>query len=285
MPAAAPHPTLAAILAKPFAVMGIVNVTPDSFYDGGRHDTTDVAVEHALRLADEGADMLDIGGESTRPGAAAVAADEEIRRVLPVIERIAEQLDVPISVDTTKAEVARRALDSGASWINDISAGRFDPDMAPLAARRSCPVVLMHSRETPRTMQQTPHYDDVVAEVEAELLASVDTFVRQGVVRANIVLDPGIGFAKRIEDNVALLNRLDRLCNLGYPLLIGTSRKSFIGHFTGRPVGERLYGSLGSVAAAYARGARLFRVHDVAPTVDMLTVMHGILSKEVGERD
>ncbi|MBD3239658.1 MAG: dihydropteroate synthase [Chitinivibrionales bacterium] len=258
--------------------MGIVNVTPDSFFDGGRHDSTESAVEHALRLVDEGADILDIGGESTRPGAAAVAADEETRRVVSVVERLAGRVTVPISVDTTKADVARRALDAGASWINDVSAGRFDTAMAPLAAQRSCPVVLMHSRETPRTMQQAPSYDDVLGEVETELLASVDMFIRQGVARENVVLDPGIGFAKRIEDNLVLLNRLDRLCNLGYPLLVGTSRKSFIGHLTGRPVQERLYGSLGSVAAAYARGARLFRVHDVAPTVDMLKVMNGILS-------
>ncbi len=283
MPAAAPHPTLAAVLAKPFAVMGVVNVTPDSFYDGGRHDTTDVAVEHALRLADEGAELLDIGGESTRPGAAAVSIDEEARRVVPVIERVAREVQVPISVDTSKAEVARRALDAGASWINDISAGRFDRAMAPLAGSRACPVVLMHSRRTPRTMQQAPHYDDVVAEVEAELLTSVDAFMRQGVARANIVLDPGIGFAKRLEDNLTLLNRLDRVCNLGYPVLVGTSRKSFVGHLTGRTADERLYGSLGSVAAAYVRGARLFRVHDVAPTVDMLRIMHAVLSSGAQE--
>lgn len=270
------HPTLTAVLGKPFAVMGIVNVTPDSFYDGGRRADAGPAVEHGLRLAEQGADILDIGGESTRPGAAAVSADDECRRVLPVLDALAARVSVPISIDTTKAEVAQRALEAGASWINDVSAGRFDAAMAGVAGRRGCPVVLMHSRKTPATMQQEPYYSDVVAEVRAELMQSVQRFVSGGVARENIVLDPGIGFAKRLEDNLALLSHLDRLMDLGFPLLIGTSRKSFIGRITGKPVDERLWGTLGSVAAAFERGARMFRVHDVAETRDLLSVCWAI---------
>ena len=273
---AARHPTLDALLAKPFAVMGVVNVTPDSFYDGGRHADTGPAVAHALRLIDEGADILDFGGESTRPGAAPVPAVEELRRVLPVIEEVVRLAGGPISIDTTKAEVARRCLDAGASWINDISAGRFDPDMAPLAAERRCPVVLMHSRDRPQTMQEKPWYDDVVAEVVAELRQAIERFTATGVSSGNLVLDPGIGFAKRPEDNLTLLGRLERLCELGLPVLVGTSRKSFVGQVTGRPVEERLHGTLGSMAAAYVHGARLFRVHDVAAAVDMLRVLTAI---------
>lgn len=270
------HATLDALLAKPFAVMGVVNVTPDSFYDGGRHADPGPAVAHALKLIDEGADIIDVGGESTRPGAAPVPAEEELRRVAPVIERLATLTDTPVSIDTTKAEVAGRCLDSGAAWVNDISAGRFDPGMAGLAAERGCPVVLMHSRDKPQTMQENPSYADVVAEVAAELLQRVEHFTAAGVSRGNIVLDPGIGFAKRPEDNLTLLGRLERLGELGFPLLVGTSRKSFVGHVTGRPAGERLSGTLGSVAAAYMHGARLFRVHDVAATVDMLRVLVAI---------
>jgi dihydropteroate synthase len=264
------------VLDGPFAVMGIVNVTPDSFFDGGRYSSTRAAVDHGLAMAAQGAAVLDIGGESSRPGAAPVSADEECRRVLPVIEELAAKTKTVISIDTSKSAVAARALAAGASWINDISAGRFDPGMAQCAAQHRCPVVLMHSRRTPADMQTEPHYDDVVAEVSAELLRSVELFVAAGVIKENIILDPGIGFAKRLEDNVRLLREIRSLLSLGYPLLVGTSRKSFIGRITGKEPDGRLGGSLGSVAAAFAGGARLFRVHDVGETVDMLKVMSAI---------
>jgi dihydropteroate synthase len=272
------HPTLS-ILDKPFTLMGVVNTTPDSFYDGGRHEGTEAGVEHGVRLAEEGADILDVGGESTRPGAQSVSVEEECARVIPVIERLSGTVSVPISVDTTKAEVARRALDVGASWINDISAGRFDRSMPEVAAHCGCPVVLMHSRATPGTMQKKPAYENVVGEVEAELRAAVDMFVARGVRRENLILDPGIGFAKRLEDNLALLAGLEQLSAVGLPLLVGTSRKSFVGAITGREVDQRLYGTLGSVAAAFVKGCRFFRVHDVAATADMLSVLCRVLSR------
>jgi dihydropteroate synthase len=269
-------PSLADILAKPFAIMGIVNVTPDSFYDGGEHVSPDTAIAHAKKLFADGADVLDIGGESSRPGAQPVSADDECRRILPVIECAARELLAPVSVDTTKADVARRALDSGASWINDISAGRHDAGMAALAAQRQCPVILMHSRGTPRTMQQNPRYADVVAEVRAELAERIEAFVNAGVARERIVADPGIGFAKRPIDNAVILRRIGELAALG-PLLVGTSRKSFIGHITGRAApARRLAGSLGSVAWAFLSGVRFFRVHDVAETRDVLLVLQAL---------
>jgi len=269
-------PLLADILAKPFAIMGIVNVTPDSFYDGGEHASPEAASAHAKKLFADGADVLDIGGESSRPGAEPVSAEEECRRILPVIERVARELPAPISVDTVKSEVARRALDAGASWINDISAGRHDAGMAALAARRRCPVILMHSRGTPRTMQHDPRYADAIAEVRAELAERMEAFVNAGVAREMIVADPGIGFAKRPIDNVVIMRRIGELAGLG-PLLVGTSRKSFIGHITGRaaPAGQ-LAGSLGSVAWAFVSGVRFFRVHDVAETRDVLLVLQAL---------
>lgn len=265
------HETLA-LLDKLFVVMGVVNVTPDSFFDGGSHPSAESAVDHALKLFSEGADVLDIGGESTRPGALPVDTEEEWRRVGPVIESLAKQTKAVLSIDTTKSEIARRALDSGAHWVNDISAGRFDTGMASFTAQRGCPVILMHSRKTPGTMQQQPHYDDVVAEVEEELLQNVIHFTAAGVLRENIMLDPGIGFAKSAEDNFELLHKLSRLIGLGFPLLVGLSRKSFIGVVTGKSADNRLAGSIAGIVCAFERGARIFRVHDVAESVDALAV-------------
>lgn len=265
------------VLNVPYAIMGIVNVTPDSFYDGGRYASADAAVEQGLRLAAEGADILDIGGASSRPGAAAVPPEEETGRVVPVIRRLARGFKGAISVDTTNASVARRAIDAGATWINDISAGQNDPLMAPLAAGTACTVVLMHMRGTPATMQDHCRYGDVVAEVKRELLSSVRAFVKAGVEKKRIVVDPGIGFAKTAEQNVVLLRHLDVFVKTGYAVLVGTSRKSFIGLLTGRedPCG-RLWGTLGSVGAAFLRGARIFRVHDAAATKDFLKVLSEI---------
>ncbi|NLG18890.1 MAG: dihydropteroate synthase [Fibrobacter sp.] len=256
----------------PFRLMGVVNVTPDSFYDGGRHVTVDAAVAHALKLASQGADILDIGGASSRPGAVPVSPEEEIRRILPVVENVARQFSGPISVDTTWSSVAKVALDAGASWINDISAGRFDPGMVGLAAERKCMVVLMHSRGTPETMQINPHYTDVVTEVKQELLEACGKFLQGGVCRENIILDPGIGFAKNAGHNLDLIRGLDQIVELGYPVLLATSRKKFIGLITGREPQERLFGTLATLASGLIRGAGIFRVHDVEEARDFLKV-------------
>jgi dihydropteroate synthase len=261
------------VLKGPFAIMGIVNVTPDSFYDGGRHSSVSAAVEHALKLRDEGADILDIGGVSSRPGASAVSVKEELERILPVIKSVVNEFDGPVSVDTTWASVAEAALECGASWINDISAGRFDGRMKEVAASFECPVILMHSRGTPQIMQNNPVYDDVVGEVKNELLKSVDKFLKAGVVRKNIIIDPGFGFAKKKLHNIALLKGLKEIVRTGFTVLVGTSRKSLIGEITGKNADNRLYGTLATVASAYLRGARIFRVHDVDATKDMLKVL------------
>ncbi len=262
--------------ARPFIVMGIVNVTPDSFFDGGKYFSIDRAVERACRMIDEGAQMVDIGGQSTRPGAQRVAIDEECRRIIPVIENVVQKVKAPVSVDTFSSVVAKRALDAGASWINDISAGRFDAAMPQLAAAKECRIILMHSRETPRTMQDHPMYGDVVAEVIAELRERIDVFIAAGVRSENIIIDPGIGFAKRFEDNITLLSRMGDLVALGHPVCVGASRKSFIGHISGKGPEERLLGSLASIAPAFEAGATVFRVHDVKETVQFLEVLHAI---------
>jgi dihydropteroate synthase len=270
------------VFNQPFTLMGIVNVTPDSFYDGGLFASTERAVNHGLRLAGEGAHILDIGGASTKPGAADVAAGEELRRVMPVIEELAKKPGIPISVDTSSSVVARAAIDAGATWINDVSAGRHDPRMKQIAAESGCKVVLMHSRGTPKTMQQLTTYNDVISDVKSDLLAAVKEFCDAGVARQNIVIDPGIGFAKTPEQNITLLRGLAVLLETGLPVLIGTSRKSFIGHITGRAVEDRLAGTLGSVATAYVQGVRLFRVHDVAATRDFLSVLGTIQAPTIG---
>ncbi len=258
---------------RPFYLMGIVNVTPDSFYDGGRYFSVDAAVEHARNLVKEGADIIDIGGASSRPAAEPVEPDEEAKRVLPVIEAVAGFFGGVISVDTTWSNVAKKALKAGAHWINDISAGRFDPQMISLVAQSGCKIILMHSRETPKTMHIAPHYNDVAAEVAQELSEAVERFKKAGVGDDQLLLDPGIGFAKTAEHSIELMRSLERIVRLGYPVVIGTSRKSFIGKITGRDAPERLYGSLGSVAAAYQAGVSVFRVHDVAATADFLKVL------------
>ncbi len=260
------------VTGKSFSLMGIVNITPDSFYDGGRYNSVDAAVEHALKLVDQGADIIDIGGASSRPGAAQITPSEELRRVLPVVEKVVHYFKGPVSVDTTWSEVAEAVIDAGASWINDISAGRFDERLISLVARRDCTVVLMHSRGTPQTMQQCVSYKDVTLEVKSELLEAVATFISAGVKKEKIVIDPGIGFAKTARQNIRLLQDLTEFLSTGYRVLIGTSRKSFIGMITGKEVEQRLCGTLGTVASAFIRGVRLFRVHDVRETADFLKV-------------
>jgi dihydropteroate synthase len=262
--------------------MGIVNTTPDSFSDGGRFADPAAAVEQGLVLQAEGADIVDVGGESTRPGAPAVPADEEIRRVVPVVERLrARAPSLPISVDTSKPEVARAALDAGADLVNDVH-GLAAPGMAEVVAGRGVPAVIMHMRGTPADMASHAVYQDVVGEVAAELAAAVARAERAGVLRERIVLDPGIGFAKTPEQSVALLAGLARLRSLGYPLLVGPSRKSFIGKLTGAAVPERLPGTLAAVTACVLAGAELIRVHDVAPARQAAQVAAAIRDAAAG---
>ncbi|HEX2958929.1 MAG TPA: dihydropteroate synthase [Chitinispirillaceae bacterium] len=264
---------LTAILRKKFAVMGIVNITPDSFYDGGRYFSEEMAVSHALALIDKGADVLDIGGASSRPGASLVAIEDEIRRVVPVIDAVRKETEIPISVDTTWSSVAQAALDAGADWINDISAGYIDSTIIDVVAQRDAVIILMHSRGTPQTMQVDPHYENVITEVVADLKCAVKRCTDAGIDKNKIIIDPGIGFGKTFEHNCALLKNVRSFCELGFPVLLGTSRKSFIGTITGKRVDERMAGSLGSIASAYVNGVKLFRVHDVAETVDFLKVL------------
>lgn len=244
-------------------LMGVLNITPDSFSDGGLFLQPDDAIRRAETLAEEGADLIDIGGESSRPGADPVTLEEEIRRVVPVIETLSNRLSVPISIDTTKAEVARRALLAGARIINDISALRFDSEMAALAAREGVPVVLMHMQGTPKSMQAHPDYTDVVREITEFFHERIRFSERIGIPRERIVLDPGIGFGKTADHNLEILARLDEFRPIGRPLLIGPSRKSFIGQILGLPAEERLEGTAAAVAVGILNGASIIRVHDV----------------------
>lgn len=258
-------------------VMGIVNVTPDSFSDGGRLPTTDAAIDHALRLAAEGADLLDVGGESSRPGAEPVSPEEELARVVPVVRGLAGRTAVPVSVDTTKAEVARQALAAGAAVVNDITAGLGDPDMIRVVGEAGAGVVLMHMQGTPATMQQNPTYVDVVAEVRDFLADRVRAWVAGGVPAERIAIDPGIGFGKTFDHNLTLLRHLDALAVVSRPVVLGVSRKGFLGKITGRPAGERLAGSVAAACYCAARGtAHIVRVHDVAATVDAARVIGAI---------
>jgi dihydropteroate synthase len=252
-------------------VMGIVNVTPDSFSDGGLFLDADDAVAQGERLAAEGARILDVGGESTRPGAEPVPADEELRRVVRVVERLAGAGHT-VSIDTAKAAVAEVALEAGATIVNDVSAFRFDPELAGLVAEREADCCLMHMLGEPRTMQENPRYDDVVADVKAFLEERLAAATRAGVPEERIQLDPGIGFGKTTEHNLELLRRLDELVAIGRPIVIGASRKSFLGRITGRDVTERVPATVATTVLAFERGARVFRVHDVAATVDALKV-------------
>lgn len=250
-------------LGKKTYIMGIVNVTPDSFSDGGQHATVQAAVDHARRLVDEGADIIDIGGESTRPGAEPVPAEEELERVIPVVERLAPDIPVPISVDTYKAEVAEAALSAGAHMINDISALRLDTRLGEVVARAGVPVVLMHMKGLPRNMQENPQYDSVIGEILGFLRDAVARAESCGVPRENIVIDPGIGFGKTVAHNLEILKRLGEFRSLGLPILVGTSRKSLIGKVLNLPVDQRLEGTAATVALAIASGADIVRVHDV----------------------
>lgn len=257
-------------------VMGVLNVTPDSFYDGGRRLEPQRAIDDALLMAASGAAIVDIGGESTRPGAEPVSTGQELDRVLPIIEGVRRSSAVPISIDTYKSAVARAALAAGADIINDISALRFDADMVGLAAQEQVPVVLMHMQGTPRTMQAQPRYDDVVQDVRDFLAAQTNVALRAGIAREQIVIDPGIGFGKTLEHNLQLLRRLSELASLDQPLLVGASRKRFIGYLLDLEADERLEGSLAAAVAAALAGANLVRVHDVKETVRAVRVADAI---------
>ena len=265
-------------------VMGIVNVTPDSFSDGGEHATLEAAVAHGLKLAEEGADVLDVGGESTRPGANDVSVEEELRRVIPVIERLAKETTLPISVDTSKPEVMRAAVAAGAGMINDVYALRREGAL-DAAASLGGPVVLMHMQGEPRSMQAEPQYDDVVAEVHRFLAERIFAAEMAGIAKKKIVVDPGFGFGKTREHNLTLLAQLDRFAELGVPLLAGLSRKKTIGELTGREdPHDRVYGSVAAHVIAAQRGARIVRVHDVAATVDALKVWNAVAAQPITKK-
>ena len=243
-------------------VMGVLNLTPDSFYDGGRYVTVQAAVTQALTMVEEGADIIDIGGESSRPGAGSVNLDEELARVVPVVEALAAKSDVLISVDTTKSAVARAAIAHGARIINDISALRFDPDMGEVVARGGAFLVLMHMQGSPETMQQDPRYTDPVTEIEDFLRERIDAAVSAGIDRARLIIDPGIGFGKRLAHTLEILRRLASFKDLGVPILIGLSRKSFLGEILDLPTSARLEGTIAANAIAIVNGADIIRVHD-----------------------
>jgi len=266
-------------VAPAFRIMGIVNVTPDSFSDGGEWFERDAAIAHARTLADEGAAILDVGGESTRPFADPVPADEELRRVLPVVEALAGP-GVQVSVDTMKLEVARAAIQAGATFVNDVTAFRHEPAMAALVAEHGCDCCLMHMLGEPRTMQVDPRYDDVVSEVKAFLEQRAAFAVAEGIAEERIMLDPGIGFGKTVDHNLELLDRLGEIVELGFPVVLGTSRKAFLGRLAGREdPHERVAATVATNVLGLERGASVFRVHDVAATADALTVTAATLRR------
>ena len=265
-------------LEQKVVVMGILNVTPDSFYDGGRYTGEDEALARVEEMIGEGADIIDVGGESVRPGVDPIGLNEELGRVIPVIEKIKKQFSIPICVDTYKAEVARQAIEEGAEMVNDISALRFDPDLRKIVAGYGVPVVLMHIKGTPKNMQDNPRYDSLMEEIISYLDSSIKLAEEAGADGRGIIVDPGIGFGKTTAHNLEILRRLEELASLGKPILVGLSRKSFIGNVLGLPQEERLEGGLAATCMAVCRGARLVRTHDVSPTrraVDMVQAILG----------
>jgi dihydropteroate synthase len=256
--------------------MGVLNVTPDSFSDGGRYLDPHAALAHALEMVEEGADLIDIGAESSRPGAEPVSETEELRRLIPVVREVCRRVSVPVSVDTTKAAVAAAAIEAGAAMVNDISAGQADPAMMPVVAEAGAAVVLMHMQGTPQTMQQAPRYGSVVEEVRDFLGSRMQAAVQAGIAADQILLDPGIGFGKNLGHNLTLLDRLDSFQSLGRPILVGVSRKAFIGAVLGRRADDRLMGTAAAVAASLLRGAKVVRVHDVRAMQDVVRMIHAI---------
>ncbi len=273
------------MLGERTLVMGVLNVTPDSFSDGGLYFGTDAAVERALEMERAGADIVDIGGESARPGAEGISAEEELRRLLPVLKRLRGRLKIPISIDTQKAVVAERAVATGAEILNDVSALRTGAALAEVARRHRLLLILMHMRGVPRTMQQGPFARDVLRDVSSGLQAAVARARKAGVAKSQIILDPGIGFGKRFEQNYELLARLPELARLGFPLLVGTSRKTFIGHtLDGASSAERIWGTAATVAASILGGAHIVRVHDVAEMAQVVRVTDCVLNPRLARR-
>ncbi len=259
-------------------LMGVLNITPDSFSDGGRYFDKDRAVARAIEMADEGADIIDVGGESTRPGSKEVSAEEEIARVVQVIENLAGNIRAEISIDTRKSQVAEAALKAGASIINDVSGLRHDKDMARVAANYGSGMILMHMRGTPENMQDSPEYADLIGEIKNSLRLSTEEAIKAGIKKDSIAVDPGIGFGKTVEQNLEILNRLEEFKDLGFPLCIGTSRKSFLGKLLDNPAADdRLAGTIATCVAAVMKGARIIRVHDVKAVKDAITVTENIL--------
>lgn len=262
-------------------IMGILNVTPDSFSDGGRYSKVSAAVDRGCRMREEGADIIDVGGESTRPGAQAVSAGEEANRVIPVIRALAGKTDATISVDTMKAAVAESAVEAGAHIINDVSAMTHDPGMEEVARKSEAGVVLMHMRGMPRTMQADPNYEDVVGEVHRYLRDRIEELVRKGFDKESLAVDPGIGFGKTVEHNLSLLANLDAFLDIGVPLVVGLSRKSFLGRITGRDVGDRLPASIAGLVFCVLKGVHVVRVHDVEASYDAARTVAALEKKHV----
>ncbi len=258
-------------------IMGILNMTPDSFSDGGQFKSHDKAIDHALKMVEEGANIIDIGGESTRPGAEAVQLEKELSRTVPIIEAIRLKSDCLISIDTYKSKVAKAALDAGADMVNDISGLTFDHNMASLVAERNVPVIIMHIKGKPGDMQKNPNYDNLIKEVKAFFEVQIAIAKRAGIDSGNIILDPGIGFGKRLEDNFEIIRELGQISTMGYPVLLGPSRKSFIGFTLDLPIEERIEGTLASITAGVINGARIVRVHDIRATRRTLTITEKIM--------
>ncbi|MEF8874449.1 MAG: dihydropteroate synthase [Candidatus Thermoplasmatota archaeon] len=260
-------------------VMGVLNVTPDSFFDGGKYDGVKKAVQHGIEMEEEGADIIDIGGESTRPGSERISIEEELERVLPVIEELSSKIDIPISIDTYKPEVAEEAVDAGAEMVNDVF-GLRQEGMPEKVAQLDVPVVIMHMQGKPKDMQEDPTYEDVIGEISSFLLERIETAKKAGVSEENIIIDPGIGFGKKLEHNLEIINRLDEFTSFGYPVLLGASRKSFLGEVLGKEE-ERLYGSLALASSAVEIGVSILRVHDVSETADVVKTVEA-LDRESG---
>ena len=257
-------------------IMGILNVTPDSFYDGGRYTTPEAALNHALRMAEDGADIIDVGGESTRPGSERISVEEELSRVIPVIEKIRQRSNIPISIDTYKNEVARAAFSSGADIVNDISGLKFDNSLAEVAAEFNCTLIISHIKGSPNDMQNNVHYNNLMAEIKNSLKESISRAESSGIKPEKIIVDPGIGFGKRVNDNLLILKKLSEFKNLGKPIMIGSSRKSFIGKISAAQPDERLEGTIATVCAAVLNGADIVRVHDVKEVCRAVKVIDAI---------
>lgn len=257
-------------------IMGIINVTPDSFSDGGLHFRENDAVKHGLEMVNDGADIIDVGGESTRPFSDPLPLTEELRRVIPVIAALSQETDIPISIDTYKSEVAGQALEAGAKMVNDISALRFDPRMGPLVAEAGLPIVLMHMKGTPKNMQVNPTYKDLFGEIIGFLSNAMEQAVKIGIKRDLIIIDPGIGFGKSFDDSLKIIKGLNKFSSLGQPILVGTSNKSFIGHILDLPVESRETGTMATIAAAVMNGANIVRVHNVKAAKETVTIIDAI---------